>query len=108
MKACRGVGASLSEGELVKWDREHRELLDRIAPEQFDVLHYAALAVLKKKTKWGWNMTFETERLVLRGKEAYAICLKEDGKAIDAIELKLNGHTDMTDKDDEGELGYYE
>ena len=53
-------------------------------------------------------MTFETERLVLRGKEAYAICLKEDGKAIDAIELKLNGHTDMTDKDDEGELGYYE
>ena len=50
MRACRGVGASLSEEELVKWDREHRELLDRIAPEQFDVLHYAALAVLKKKT----------------------------------------------------------
>ena len=49
MRACRGVGASLSEEELVKWDREHRELLDRIASEQFDVLHYAALAVLKKK-----------------------------------------------------------
>ncbi len=42
------VGASLSE-ELVKWDREHRELLERIAPEQFEVLHYAALTVLKKK-----------------------------------------------------------
>ncbi|MBQ1726710.1 MAG: GNAT family N-acetyltransferase, partial [Treponema sp.] len=28
---------------------------------------------------------------VLNGKEAYAICLKEDGKAIGAIELKLNG-----------------
>jgi len=49
MRACRGVGASLTEEELVKWDREHRELLNRIAPEQFDVLHYAALAVLKKK-----------------------------------------------------------
>jgi len=49
MRACRGVGASLSEEELVKWDREHTELLHRIAPEQFDVLHYAALAVLKKK-----------------------------------------------------------
>ena len=49
MRACRGVGASLSEEELVRWDREHRELLNRIAPEQFDVLHYAALAVLKKK-----------------------------------------------------------
>ena len=38
---------------------------------------------------------------VLSGKEAYAICLKEDGRAIGAIELKLNGHTDMTDRDDE-------
>jgi len=44
---------------------------------------------------------------VLNGKEAYAICLKEDGKAIGAIELKLNGHTDMTERDDECELGYW-
>ena len=44
---------------------------------------------------------------VLNGKGAYAICLKEDGKAIGAIELKLNGHTDMTEKDDECELGYW-
>ena len=44
---------------------------------------------------------------VLSGKEAYAICLKEDGKAIGAIELKLNGHTDMTDRDDECEMGYW-
>ena len=49
MKACRGVGASLSEEELIKWDKEHRELLERIAPVRFEVLHYAALAVLKKK-----------------------------------------------------------
>lgn len=49
MKACRGVGASLSKDELASWDREHRELLDKIAPDQFEVLHYAALAVLKKK-----------------------------------------------------------
>ncbi len=44
---------------------------------------------------------------VLNGKECYAICLKDDGKAIGAIELKLNGHTDKTDKDDECELGYW-
>ena len=49
MIACRGVGASLSGEELAKWDEEHRKLLDKIAPEQFDVLHYAALAVLRKK-----------------------------------------------------------
>ena len=49
MKACRGVGASLSGEELAKWDEEHRKVPDDIAPEQFDVSHYAALAVLKKK-----------------------------------------------------------
>ena len=40
-------------------------------------------------------------------KEAYAICLKEEDKAIGAIELKLNGHTDMTDRKNECELGYW-
>ena len=48
MKACRGVGASLKEDELEKWDKEHRKLLERIAPEKFEVLHYAALTVLRK------------------------------------------------------------
>ncbi len=46
-------------------------------------------------------------RNVFNGAEAYAICLKSDGKAIGAIELKLNGHTDLTERDDECELGYW-
>ena len=46
-------------------------------------------------------------RNVLNGAESYAICEKENGKAIGAIELILNGHTDMTDRDDECELGYW-
>jgi hypothetical protein len=49
MRACRGVGASLNEEELARWDAEHRELLDKIAPESFEVKHYAAYALLKKK-----------------------------------------------------------
>lgn len=44
---------------------------------------------------------------VLNGKECYAICEKENGQVIGCIELRLNGHTDMTDKDDECELGYW-
>lgn len=48
MKACRGVGASLKEDELAKWDAEHRKLLDSIALEKFEILHYAALTVLRK------------------------------------------------------------
>lgn len=50
MRACRGIGASLTEAELAKWDKEHRSLLERTAPERFHILHYAASAVLKKKT----------------------------------------------------------
>lgn len=49
MRACRGVGASLSDNELACWDEKHRAMLNRIAPERFEVLHYAALALLKKK-----------------------------------------------------------
>ena len=44
---------------------------------------------------------------VFNGKECYAICEKDSDVAIGAIELKLNGHTDMTERDDECELGYW-
>ena len=44
---------------------------------------------------------------VLNGPECYAICEKDSNRAIGSIELKLNGHTDMTEKDDECELGYW-
>lgn len=49
----------------------------------------------------------EVIRNVFHGAECYAICEKEDNLAIGAIELKLKGHTDMTDKEDECELGYW-
>lgn len=60
---------------------------------------------------WTAHQSIDESRNVIKkvfsGAEAYAICLKEDGKTIGAIELKLNGHTDMTDCDDECELGYW-
>ena len=46
-------------------------------------------------------------RNVLNGPEAYALCLKADGRAIGAIELKQNGHSDLAERDDECELGYW-
>lgn len=49
MKACRGVGASLSEEEIKEWEREHAQLLSEIAPDEFEVLHYGAMAELGKK-----------------------------------------------------------
>lgn len=48
MKACRGVGASLSESEIKQWEREHLEMLNATAPEKFEVKHYAAIAELEK------------------------------------------------------------
>ncbi|MBR3020028.1 MAG: GNAT family N-acetyltransferase [Clostridia bacterium] len=60
---------------------------------------------------WPAHQSVEESRRVIRdvltGKEAYAVCLKTGGRAIGAIELKLNGHTDMTEREDECELGYW-
>ena len=47
MKACRGVGASLTEEEITEWEREHKKMLSEIAPAEFDILHYGAMAELK-------------------------------------------------------------
>lgn len=49
MKACRGIGASLSDEEIEAWEGEHMQMLERIAPEEFEVLHFASMAVLEKK-----------------------------------------------------------
>jgi SAM-dependent methyltransferase len=39
MRACRGVGATLSAAEVEAFDAEHARLLERIAPPRFSVLH---------------------------------------------------------------------
>ena len=44
---------------------------------------------------------------VFNGAECYAICEKGNNKAIGAIELKLNGSTDIKDRDDDCGLGYW-
>lgn len=49
MKASRGVGASLNQQELAKWDAEHKKMLEKNAPESFEILHYAAISVLRKR-----------------------------------------------------------
>lgn len=49
MKSCRGIGAFLSDGEIARFDEAHRALLERLAPPEFEVLHYAAMTVLEKR-----------------------------------------------------------
>lgn len=59
---------------------------------------------------WPPHISVENSREIIKGvlsrKETYAVCLK-DGKPIGSIGLHLNGSTDMTDRDDECELGYW-
>lgn len=49
MKACRGIGASLTEREISMWEQEHKKLLEEIAPNEFDVLHYGAISELRER-----------------------------------------------------------
>ena len=76
-----------------------------------DLYKYASDPDVEPIAGWPAHQSLDESRDVIKnvfnGKEAYAICLKEDGKTIGAIELKLNGHTDMTERYDECELGYW-
>ena len=59
---------------------------------------------------WPPHTSVENSREIICGvlskPETYAVCLK-DGMPIGSIGLHLNGSTDMTDRDDECELGYW-
>lgn len=49
VKACRGIGVSLSPEEIDSWEKEHLKMLAETTPAEFDVLHYAAMAILEIK-----------------------------------------------------------
>lgn len=76
-----------------------------------DLYRYASDPDVGPIAGWPPHQNIDESRNVIKyvfnGAEVYAICLKQDGKAIGTIELKLNGHTDMTNRDDECEMGYW-
>ena len=59
---------------------------------------------------WPPHTSVEASRQIIRDvlltPETYAVCLK-DGTPIGCVGLKLKGQTDMTNRDDECELGYW-
>lgn len=76
-----------------------------------DLYEYARDPAVGPICGWPPHKDIEESRTGIRealsGPECYALCRKSDGRAIGAIELKLNGHTDLTDRDDECELGFW-
>ncbi|MBE5806811.1 MAG: GNAT family N-acetyltransferase [Clostridiales bacterium] len=102
MRARRETGRLYTQRLMLRrWEDDDAE----------DMYRYAADPDVGPIAGWPPHKNVEESldviRNVLNGREAYAICLKEDGRAIGCIELKLNGHTDMTERDDECEMGYW-
>lgn len=50
IRACRGIGASLNQEQVDAFDREHAELLRKIVPETFTVLHRIDAHIYEFKT----------------------------------------------------------
>ena len=66
-----------------------------------DLYNYAKDPDIGPIAGWPPHKSIEESRTIIRevfsGKECYAVCLKENGKAIGSIALKLIGETDMTE-----------
>ena len=76
-----------------------------------NLFEYARDPDVGPRAGWPAHRNVEESRRIIRealsGAETYALCLKPDGKPVGSIGLHLNGHTDMTSRDDECELGYW-
>ena len=76
-----------------------------------DLYNYASDPAVGPIAGWPVHQSVEESREIIRtvfcGEEAYALCLKSNNRAIGAIELKLKGHSDMVENDNECELGYW-
>lgn len=75
-----------------------------------DLYRYAKDPEVGPPAGWPPHTGVENSRAiiqnVLRAPQTYAVCLK-NGKPIGSVSLKLKGSTDMTDREDECELGYW-
>ena len=86
---------------LRKWDVSDAE----------DMYRYAKDPDIGPIAGWPVHNSVEESREIIKnvftGEEAYAVCLKETERPVGAIELKLHGHSDFTNGDDECELGFW-
>ena len=76
-----------------------------------DLYEYARDPDIGPPAGWPAHKSVEESREVIKnvlsGAEDYAVCLRTDNRAIGAIALKLNENTDLTDREDECELGFW-
>lgn len=75
------------------------------------MFQYACDPDIGPSAGWPAHKSLEESRNVIEnvfcGKEAYAVCLKEDNIAIGAIELKMKEKSELAQSDSECELGFW-
>ena len=89
-----------------------RLILRRWAPRDDEAMYfYARDPEVGPPAGWPPHKSMEESRGIVKKlmgcPEAYAICLKGMDSPIGCIDLKLKDRTDLTDRDDECELGYW-
>lgn len=89
-----------------------RLILRRWAPRDDEAIYfYARDPEVGPPAGWPPHKSLEESRRIVEKlmgcPEAYAICLKGADEPIGCIDLKLKDRTDLTDRDDEGEIGYW-
>lgn len=76
-----------------------------------EMFKYASDPDVGPVTGWPPHKSVDDSRYVinniLTGKEAYAVCLKENNKPIGTIELKLGDSSKLAESDDECEFGFW-
>ena len=76
-----------------------------------DLYNYAKDPDIGPPAGWQPHKDVEESREIIKnvlfGEEAYAVCLKEDNRAIGAIELMPNDRSGLAENDDECELGFW-
>jgi len=76
-----------------------------------DLYKYASDPLVGPPAGWPPHGSVEESRCIIRDvlsrSETYAVCLIEDGRAVGSVGLKTGDATDMTERKDECELGYW-
>ncbi len=75
------------------------------------LFQYASDSQIGPAAGWPVHTSVENSRQIIKdvlsAPETYAVCLKTDGIPIGSVGLKTGENTDMTDRTDECELGYW-
>ncbi len=76
-----------------------------------DLYKYACDPDVGYPAGWPAHTSVENSREIISGvlsvNGTFAVCLKESGRAIGSVGLKTGAATDMTEREDECELGYW-